>query len=1689
MREHTPNNQQVLGELKFEWREISHRFGNPQHWSVGSFAGRFGSGPGHGWRIDRNPRTLADMNGDGKADIVGFANAGLDVAISSGTGISSLTWWWDRGTYLYDGGWRHEHSRHVVDMNGDGRADIVGFQTLGPLISLSDGNGTISWPNYWLDAFKWTNVAAQPRHLADFNGDGLPDIIGHGPTSTQVAINNGTGIAWAGFNSVFSKSIFSANNFNFGTNGSISLTGDINGDGREDIVVLQKLDYPHSNSRYYRVHYALSNGTSLSDAVVTDLYTSLVPNSNYIFNYFLKDVNGDGKADFVFACPDGMCVALATGNGFKPSENWINMSTNRTMMMLDVNGDGLFDIVAFDGNSGKVSLSTGTGFATEQTWTFDNNNFWGSNQNRWKNDHNFRTFADMDGDGLPDLVGFSDDGVWVSLNQATGYGQLVRVVDNLGNQFTAEYDVLSNSTIYTKGTTPVNFPLMNFQGALQVCKRLTTRANDKHYTYKGAVIHQQGRGFLGFSEITETDTRLQLKQVSEFELIPTYHINLPKKTTVSTLSNVNLSETSQTYNIKPLNGKRILSEVTQITSKNFPNGTQQTKRLTYDSWGNIFRDTTRTATIANPNTIVSTSVTVNTYINRAFRTPHNRLETTESYSWYTATPTQRYPQKQKFIYDSKGNLEQKIDRAGTAIPCTTTYTLHPTYGLVTDIVVTPTGMTPISQSFTYDTRFRFQLSNTTTGLGTSFQTYNIWGQILSETTIAEQTTNYQYNAFGRLWKKTTPDNITTTYTTNRTSSFGAVYVLEEKSFGRPYVKIYLDTLGRTIRTESPNPSGIVITETQYDHKGQMTRTSVPRFTNETVKWKEFTYDYAGRLQSEKYQNQTTNYGYKDNGLTSTVTPPGTGNRTSSKTYNAAGDLVSATDPGGTITYSYLAPGYVSQITAPGNATTTIAYDHPYGRQLSVTDPNAGTISYTYDNLDRIKTQIDARNNLTTNIYDDYGRLTEIQEANNRITTYSYIPSGQNRGRLQSITCNNGRTSHSYTYDYSGRVIQFDDKYLNNTLTTKYFYDSETGNLQFYQYPQVDPSLAGYTLYYTYNIDGFYTAIREDGPTGKVVWSLDSVNAFGQETGSTVVGGRTKTQTYNAWGQPLTMTLTGLMNYTYTYDEQTGNMLSRNNNLFNGQNETFGYDSLDRLTTGVAYQLNGNISSKSDVGSYTYDPIKKHAVTDVSGYYNPSSEQDITYNSFGKIQRVDNKSRSMYFQYGPTHQRREVQSSTTGVHTLVRFYTTNCEHTKINNNPYLAKEYIYSPYGLVAIRHGGNLQAVATDHLGSIVAEHSPAKNKFEFFGYDAWGKRYRFENGTKFYFGESLPMPAQDFLDHFSRGYTGHEHMDMFGLINMNGRMYDPVIGRMLSPDPYVPDGTYTQDFNRYTYARNNPLTYVDPDGEFVWSAINAVKDFFTIALTKGGLEFWNADKDYVKNAWGKDNWHSTRMAWKIDVGMLKTDPSKNFWGRAWELTSRFTWQGFQQFVGHTASHIHNLLGGVKSVDYYGGATMVESYSSGWGGITSGSYINVQRGTKADPDDWLFQHEYGHYRQSQRWGPAYLRVPGLSSLVSAMINDNDGHNRNWAEQNANKRGYEYFYDRTGGTVNWDKSNEIYDKAWLERFHQSRSTGRIMHNPTAVGSTFNWSIHGGFIFPESDIYRKHKRGRNRTSLKNLLLLYK
>jgi RHS repeat-associated protein len=85
-----------------------------------------------------------------------------------------------------------------------------------------------------------------------------------------------------------------------------------------------------------------------------------------------------------------------------------------------------------------------------------------------------------------------------------------------------------------------------------------------------------------------------------------------------------------------------------------------------------------------------------------------------------------------------------------------------------------------------------------------------------------------------------------------------------------------------------------------------------------------------------------------------------------------------------------------------------------------------------------------------------------------------------------------------------------------------------------------------------------------------------------------------------------------------------------------------------------------------------------------------------------------------------------------------------------------------------------------------------------------------------------------------NRGYTAHEHIDDFGIINMNGRIYDPVLARFLSLDPYVQAPDFTQGFNRYAYCLNNPFKYTDPTGE-----VFVIDDFIAAVAIGAIINTW----------------------------------------------------------------------------------------------------------------------------------------------------------------------------------------------------------------------------------------------------------
>ena len=143
--------------------------------------------------------------------------------------------------------------------------------------------------------------------------------------------------------------------------------------------------------------------------------------------------------------------------------------------------------------------------------------------------------------------------------------------------------------------------------------------------------------------------------------------------------------------------------------------------------------------------------------------------------------------------------------------------------------------------------------------------------------------------------------------------------------------------------------------------------------------------------------------------------------------------------------------------------------------------------------------------------------------------------------------------------------------------------------------------------------------------------------------------------------------------------------------------------------------------------------------------------------------------------------------------------------------YLGGDAYSVPAILISNGETSKLYYLHRDYLGSIVMLTDENGNIAERRHFDPWGQPIKIVDGA----GNTL-----DKLTLLDRGFTGHEHLQTVRLIHMNGRLYDPALHRFLQPDNYVQDPFNTQNFNRYGYCLNNPLVYVDENGEFIITAL-----------------------------------------------------------------------------------------------------------------------------------------------------------------------------------------------------------------------------------------------------------------------------
>lgn len=821
-------------------------------------------------------------------------------------------------------------------------------------------------------------------------------------------------------------------------------------------------------------------------------------------------------------------------------------------------------------------------------------------------------------------------------------------------------------------------------------------------------------------------------------------------------------------------------------------------------------------------------------------------------------------------------------------------------------------LTTRTTSVTYETSGRFPLTVKNARNDTETRTYDPrFGGVTSTTGPNGLFSETIYDGFGRKVRERSYDSSSPTgnvvsdavWTTTTGGSCGqnARYTITRNISGGAEAQVVYDNLQREVCSRTVNfAGGWATATTSYDSFGRKEVTVKPAGSGNlrTV----VTYDTLSRPVCEFASSArsiapsvcastdigtaldetkaTTAYA----GLTVSTTQYGANGGvgatdpvkalTTSRTKNSQGWVVTLTDSATKdTTYAYNAIGNMTSVTAPGSYTENFTYDRR-GRKISMSSPDAGSgWEYKYNGAGELSEQKDARGYITRTIFDVLGRPTERREYEagstyfETLTIYDNCPdaSAKGIGKVCEITSGyNGivKTRSIMRYDNVGRPSTSVTLIDNRVFTSATAYDS-LGRA----YEQGTPG--GVVLRTTFQSAGglYPVSVVQEG-NNVTHWQATGRNNDGSIVSMTV-GGVTTGKTYDGLGRIKTIN-TGASNTvqaaTYGFDA-IGNLVSRTDSPNGIASSGFTYDTMNRLSTwtgafagaaGYDANGNGNITSKTDVTGYAYQPgthrISQATHSGQSWFYDYDANGNVKSASHGSINPFNGKFFETYTAFNlprdasvkqagiPTsylnwvydggHNRvREVSSVHGTTYFMGGYERVERDRTDVatanNGSAYTGcleeRTYIATPEGMVGLITnrsascaGGATSAPAywhKDHLGSLVAVTDASQQVTARFRFDPWGLR-QCGSGANF----NTWTVACNAQNNEERGFTGHEMLDELGFVHMNGRLYDPITGRMLQADPIIQDAYNSQNYNRYSYVLNNPLSMTDPTGFSWWT-------------------------------------------------------------------------------------------------------------------------------------------------------------------------------------------------------------------------------------------------------------------------------
>lgn len=715
-----------------------------------------------------------------------------------------------------------------------------------------------------------------------------------------------------------------------------------------------------------------------------------------------------------------------------------------------------------------------------------------------------------------------------------------------------------------------------------------------------------------------------------------------------------------------------------------------------------------------------------------------------------------------------------------------------------------------------------------------------------------RTTTLTPDTFGRLSVLSRPDGTSTNYLRsactlgNSYCGIGASdlrYSLTAESRTTSTATIrtevqYFDGFDRLRARDTQILGGINSRVTRtYNSLGLLATQSTPHTPADPVWQTTYFYDALGRmLRARRWKHEgdssdhDTDYSYE--GLKTSVT--NAREYSTHQVRTAWGDLVRVTDAAANNTdYQYHPFGYLRKTIDAENNETLLTYTNR-GLKLSSVDPDLGTWSFDYYPLGDIKSQTDAKSQTTTFTHDALSRMLTRVEAEGT-TSFVWDSAVNGIGQLTSAASPGGY-AESYGYDVYGRHTQTNIVADGVTYTYDYGYEPATGLLETLTYPTSSP---GYRLKLRYTYDtGLWKSIYDftGDVVGPTLWQAHAMNARGQIIYESQENGHFTASGYDritGWLDDRTTGPSGgtsIQNFSYVWDEAAN--LTQRVDTKNGTTETFLYDALDRLyqssrngsvVLSVGYDALGNIETKTGIGTYSYTGPNKHAVTattsggsyvyDANGNMTSRNGNAITWYSYNKPRVINGSGFSSEFWYGPTGERwkqRTVSGSSVGIRRYIGPYMERLDTSATNE----FRHFIYAPTGPIAMykRPSSGLSPVwtfmVTDHLGSTDVIMNGFGTQQVDMSFTPFGERKAADGVSTL---SSAGVTA--YRNVTTRGFTFHEHLDQLDLIHMNGRVYDPALGRFLSADPHVQAPFNAQSLNRYSYTFNNPLSYIDPTG------------------------------------------------------------------------------------------------------------------------------------------------------------------------------------------------------------------------------------------------------------------------------------